>query len=601
MSILHKIAALINEDARREIPAVIFLGLGASVFEMVGLGILPVFVRLIADPDTLMGVSYIQPVVDLFGLKSSTHFILAACSLLVAFFVIKTFYMIMVYHVQARFMRKVMVGVGDRMFDTYLFAPYTFHLHSNSGDIIRNVTHSPQYFAVSVVLSILKVFLHGVVALGIVILLIVLHPKISLLALIVPAMVAWIFMSLIKKSTIRHGQNLQQALGYITSLTSHALGSIRETHVRGCHEFLQQHFRNQMSRLGAAHEFQKFAPVIAKPVMELFGVVVLVAMIVFFVTNGDSIGKALPVIVLFLAGISRLIQNIFPITQSLTSIRTYSYLVELLGKDIETVEEESKVADDRKHSCITKKLDPIRLSEAIDIVGLSFCYPGSNQYALTDVSLKITHRSAVALVGSSGSGKTTLLDIILGLLTPKHGQVLIDGVDIQTNLRSWQDDIGYIPQTIYLMDESIRQNVAFGVPEEEIDDDRVWEVLHVAQLGEFVKLLPEKLEANVGERGIRISGGQRQRIGIARALYHAPDVLIMDEATSALDSITENAVIREISHFKECRTVIMVAHRLSTVRYCDNIFLLDQGKVVAQGTFEELLMNNQEFQKLANL
>jgi ATP-binding cassette subfamily C protein len=600
MHMLQKIIALVDKETKSEMPVVLLLGLGASILEMIGLGILPVFVQLLADPDALIGLSYVRPLVDVFGLRSPSQLILAACLLLVMFFVLKTLYMTLVYRVQARFMRRVMVGVGNRMFDTYLYAPYTFHLHAKSGDIIRNVTHSPQYFAVSVVLSILKVFLHGIVTFGIVLLLLILHPEITLLALIVPAIVAWVFMSLIKKSTLHHGRSLQQALSYITSLTNHALGSIRETHVRGCHDFLRQHFHAQMDRLGAAHEFQKFAPVMAKPVMELFGVAVLVAMIVYFVLNGEPLGQALPVIVLFLAAISRLIQNIFPITQSLTSIRTYSYLVDALGSDIQKVDAEKEGIERPALDSGSKRSEPVRLAKAIEIRNLSFCYPGSDQDALRDISLVINHRTAVAFVGESGSGKTTLVDVILGLLTPQYGNVLVDGVDIQSNLHSWQRDIGYIPQTIYLLDESIRQNVAFGVASEAIDDKRVWEVLRVAQIDTFVRNLPEGLNTNVGERGVRISGGQRQRIGIARALYHSPDVLVMDEATSALDSVTENAVIQEISHFKERRTVIMVAHRLSTVKYCDTIFVLENGKVLIQGTYEELLANSRDFQRLAN-
>ncbi|HFE39143.1 MAG TPA: ABC transporter ATP-binding protein, partial [Gammaproteobacteria bacterium] len=555
MGMLSRIMALLENDAKRAMPAVFLYGLGASVFEMVGLGMLPVFVQLLADPNAAMSVPYVKPVVEFVQLGEGSALIYFGCAVLVGFFFLKTLYMIRVYHVQARFTRDVMVGIGNRMFDNYLYAPYTFHLHVKSGDIIRNVTHAPQYFAASIVLSLLKVFLHGVITLGILLLLLVVHPQTTLVALIVPAAAAWGFMVIIKRSTLRHGRALQEALGVLTSLTNQALGSIKETHVSGCYDYLRRHFKHQMERIGAAHQFQKFAPMVAKPVMEMFGVLVLVILILIVVLRGESLSEALPVIVLFLAAIARLIQNIFPVTQSLTSLRSYSYLIDLLENDIRAVEHERESLANRYiPASITGDLKdvyrrPIRLSNDIEIRQLSFRYPKSDRDAITNISLSIPHQSAVALVGASGSGKTTLLDLILGLLSPNCGEILVDGVNIHGDLRSWQKDIGYIPQTIYLMDESIRQNVAFGEPHEQIDDERVWEVLRVAQIDAFVKDLPEGLDTNVGERGVRISGGQRQRIGIARALYHNPDVLILDEATSALDTATERAVMKEIAGF----------------------------------------------------
>lgn len=604
MKSLRKILALLDDDARKKIPIVVLAGLMASMLEMVGLGILPFFVKLLADPDVVfIQLPSVKIIMGHIGLDNGRGLIYMACFGLVIFYVLKTLFMIGVFHIQAEFMRKVMVGIGKKMFDAYLFAPYKFHLHANSGEVIRNVTHAPQYFGASLVFSVVNVFLYGVIIVGIMLLVTIMYPQIALI-LFIPALIAWGFMAIIRKSTIRHGRVLQEAVASMTSLTNHALGSIKETHVRGCHEYLRNRYQEQMNKLGKAFQYQRFAPNIVKPVMELFGILIFIILILTYLVADRSLADALPVIVLFLAAVARLTQNVFPLTQSLTSIRTYRHLIDLLGNDIAEVGESQQIgnAGDIESDGVghTEKDKNTTLEGDIEIRNLGYRYPNTNEWAIRDVSINIAQHTAVALVGASGSGKTTLVDLMLGLILAEEGQILIGGKSIGTNLKVWQQDIGYIPQTIYLLDESIRRNVAFGLPEHRIDDRRVWEVLRIAQLEEYVKNIPGQLDSNVGERGIRISGGQKQRIGIARALYHKPGILIMDEATSALDSATESAIMQEISGFRNTCTVIMVAHRLSTVKDCDELFLLEKGSVIARGTFDELMAKSRDFRNLAN-
>ena len=230
---------------------------------------------------------------------------------------------------------------------------------------------------------------------------------------------------------------------------------------------------------------------------------------------------------------------------------------------------------------------PLSFKSTIRFEDLSFDYPGGRGAALHDVTLEIPRGAWVAFVGSSGAGKTTLANVLLGLLQPTSGRLLVDEVDIRANPRAWQDHLGYIPQDIYLIDDTIRRNVAFGIPDDEIDNDEIWRALESAQLASFVRGLDAKLDATVGERGIRISAGQRQRIGIARALYHDPDVLLLDEATSALDNETERLFAQAIESLAHKKTIIIIAHRLTTVRDCDVIYLMDRGRVIASGSFDE--------------
>ena len=247
----------------------------------------------------------------------------------------------------------------------------------------------------------------------------------------------------------------------------------------------------------------------------------------------------------------------------------------------------------------TKTTKTLSFNSTIELHNISFKYDLSNKLALENICLQIPRRSSIGIVGPSGSGKTTLIDIILGLLETTEGEVRIDGENIAQNLSSWQKQIGYIPQHIYLSDDTIRCNVAFGIAEEKINDDMVWDALRMAQLDDFVKKLPEELETRVGERGARLSGGQRQRIGIARALFHNPALLIMDEATASLDNETERAFIQAIEKLSDEKTMIVIAHRLSTVENCNKILLLKDGKLMALGTYDELLGSNSDFQKMA--
>ena len=233
--------------------------------------------------------------------------------------------------------------------------------------------------------------------------------------------------------------------------------------------------------------------------------------------------------------------------------------------------------------------------------GVGFYYENAKTPALEHVSLSILKNSLVGFIGPSGAGKTTAVDIILGLLEPSSGRVLVDGADIHSHLKSWQSTVGYIPQTIYLCDDTIRNNVAFGLDEKEISDEKVWHSLRLAQLDEFVRSLPQGIETTVGERGVRISGGQRQRIGIARAVYHDPQVIVMDEATAALDNETERLFMEALTGLSGQKTIIVIAHRLTTVQQCDKIFFLKDGKLVSEGKYLELSRDCQEFRKMAGV
>ena len=284
------------------------------------------------------------------------------------------------------------------------------------------------------------------------------------------------------------------------------------------------------------------------------------------------------------------------ITKSITKLRYSLVVVDPLYDDItELAEYRKRFLADRK------KKERLQIQRDIEVRNVHYSYPGSEEMALKGVTLTIPRGQSIAFTGPSGAGKTTMVDLLLGLLDPVRGEILVDGENIQEHLSAWQRNIGYIPQFIYLSDESLRSNIAFGIPEKEIDDEKVWKALRLAQLEDFVTRLPDGLDALIGERGVRLSGGQRQRIGIARALYHDPQVLVMDEATSALDNITEKQIIQAIEELKGDRTIITIAHRLTTVMKCDRIYFMTDGKIHSEGTYDELIEHNEQFRVLADV
>jgi ABC-type multidrug transport system fused ATPase/permease subunit len=268
--------------------------------------------------------------------------------------------------------------------------------------------------------------------------------------------------------------------------------------------------------------------------------------------------------------------------------------LDILVKDIASFDGEAQL--------LPKEATPLPFSKALVLKDIHFKYPNIDESVLKGLNLTIRPNTTVGFVGSTGSGKTTLVDIILGLLSPTQGKIFVDDVDItDKNISSWQANLGYVPQTIYLIDDTIARNIAFAVPDKDINMNRVAEAAKLAELDEFIQTLPQQFQTSVGERGVRLSGGQRQRIGIARALYHNPEVLILDEATSALDGITENVIMDAINNLSHKKTIMMIAHRLATVKECDVIYVMENGLFVDSGTYQELLENNEKFRKMANV
>jgi len=330
------------------------------------------------------------------------------------------------------------------------------------------------------------------------------------------------------------------------------------------------------------------------------GGLLLIVLIMVFI--GSDMAALIPTLALFGAAFLRLRATISQIVNGMTLVRYSIAAVDPIFDDLKLLQGVVSLPSAPDASGLApQETTALRLKHTIRLDGVTYAYPNTETPAICDIDLTIMKGTSVAFVGKTGSGKTTLVNVLLGLLKPQRGCITVDGKDIHSNLRGWQANIGYIPQTIFLLDDTIRCNIALGLRDEEIDEKKIWTTIRAAQLENFVRSLEDGVETVVGERGVRLSGGQRQRIGLARALYHNPEVLIMDEATSSLDNHTESLVMDALEDLKEERTFIMIAHRLSTVRNCDRLYFMKDGRIEAVGTYDELSLKHPDFRRMAEV
>jgi len=415
----------------------------------------------------------------------------------------------------------------------------------------------------------------------------------SLVVIVSLSIALSIFYLVIRRKLAILGEKYNFYNGQIIQQVNQGLGSIKETKILGREHFFDKIYSQNVKEISNIYHFQQVIGLLPRNYIETITITIILSIMIYLLSVGAEASSILVQVTIFAIAAIRLMPSLSRISAVFAVIKFYIPSLEEAYSDFIMCEKHTFSNVEAKDG------EKFSFNNLISIKGISFIYENAKSEALKNISLDIEKKNSVAFVGPSGSGKTTTVDILLGLLKPNTGGVYIDGCDIEEGLRAWQSHIGYIPQQIYILDDIIKRNVAFGVLDKDIDEDKVWNALRVAQLEDFVKSLPDGLNAKVGEHGARVSGGQRQRIGIARALYHDPEVLVMDEATAALDNETEKAFMESIDSLSGKKTIVLIAHRLSTVQNCDKIFYLSKGKLVASGTYPELMEKSPEFKKMA--
>ena len=561
--------------------AIVLLGLMliGMVLETLGIGLVIPALSLMTQSDLAVRYPGLVPLFRQLGNPTREQLIVAGMLTLVGVYAVKAAFLGYLGWRLMGFVHWIQADLSYRLFAGYLRQPYVFHMQRNSAQLIRNVVTETYLFAQTGIMNGLNLVAEALVLAGIFVLLLAIEPVGALVVVATVAIAGWSIIHLPRHRILRWGEARQLHEGLRLQHLQQGLGSAKDVKLLGREgEFLARYQSHNLD-MAALGRRQNTLQLLPRLMLELLTVCGLAVLVVILIRQGKPIEGLLPSLGLFAAAAFRFMPSVNRVIYALQSVRYALPVIDILHRELRLLESVPPA---------TRGM-PFAVQNDIRLDCVSFRYPGAVVNALSDVSISITPRTTVGFIGGSGAGKSTLVDILLGLLEPASGAVKVDGVDIRANMRGWQQQIGYVPQSIYLTDDTLRRNVAFGVASEGIDEAAVRRAIRAAQLERFVGELPDGLESMVGERGIRLSGGQRQLIGIARALYHDPQVLVLDEATSSLDNATEQDFMQAVRALQHDKTIVIVAHRLTTVENCDRLLRLENGRVVEEGETAAIL------------
>jgi ATP-binding cassette, subfamily B, bacterial PglK len=594
---VRKVFDLIEPSRRWRFAVVGGMMVVTAALQMGGVVSIMPFVGLVADPQIIHRNQWMARAYELSGASNTHQFLILVGFGTVLLLTVTNGITVLSRWITIRFVWNTHRRLSERLFAQYLSEPYEFYLNRHTADLQKNLLSDVQWVVDGILLPWGDVLAKGVTAASIVLLLILVDPMLALFSAgALSGAYAAIHLMIRKKQTElgirRHNANADKY-----RVTGEAFGGVKDVKVFECEHYFLSRFRESARRYAQATTANAIMGELPRHILETIAFGGVIVTIIYLLNTRESLTQVLPVLALYALAGYRLIPALQSVFGSLNVIRFYSPALASVHTDLFR-EPASRVHFISELGSRLAEIVPFQ--SEIRFQSVTFNYPNNAKAALTDVNLAIPFNRTVGLVGSTGSGKSTIIDLLLGLFVPKDGQILIDGIPLAPEtIRAWRRRIGYVSQAIFLTDTSIEQNIALGVPEDRIDRVQVARVARVAHLHEFVETLPLKYGTIVGERGVCLSGGERQRIAIARALYRNPDVLVMDEATSALDGTTEEAVMEAIGELAGWKTIVLVAHRLSTVKECDVIYMIESGAVAAKGTFTELADRNLAFRAMA--
>lgn len=574
MNLLKKINYIFDTRQKVKLVILIFLILIGSLLEMIGVSAVLPLVNLAMKPDVINRNGVLRLCGEWFHLESLNDFVIFFSLALGIVYIFKNFYLILYRNFQYKFTFDTNKVIALRLMNSYLQQDYLFHVAHNVAELQRNVTTDVSQFIGTVSTSI-SIVVEACTCLLLLILLIVTDPVTTILVVVILGIAILIFLKISKKLQYKYGMEVRTSGGELNKWLLQAFGGIKEIKVMNREHFFLENYGAAYQRSVVANRKYNLVTMLPKHVIETLIIWSILFTMCIRILQGTDFQEFITSLAVFAFAAMRMLPAFNRITEYISIIMFNKAGVDNVFKDLKEIENLEKKIALQRHD-----VDKLQLQKEIRIENLSFTYPNTTKKIFDNASLMIQKNQSIAFVGSSGAGKTTLADIIIGVLEPNEGRVFVDGIDVFTHLEAWHKSIGYIPQMIYLMDDTIRANVAFGIPEQEVDEDKIWKALERAEIAEFVKTLDQGIYTKIGDRGIRLSGGQRQRIGIARALYSEPEVLILDEATSALDNETEAAVMESVDSLHGKTTLIIIAHRLSTIQNCDKIYAVEEGKIV---------------------
>jgi len=564
-------SGLLTPAERRDSLTLLVLMILGMIVDTLGIGLVVPGIALLIENDIARAHPTLGQLLHALGNPTRTQLIVGGMLSLLVFYLLRTAFLAYLAWRQSGFAYGVQAQLSQRLLMNYLSQPYTFHLQRNSAQLIRNATREVEFFTLYCLINGLMIGTEGLVAIGVAALLLAIEPVGAIMVAVVMGLAAWVFSVSTRKRLGAWGAARQHHEGIRLQRIQEALGGAKEVVLLGREsEFLMRYRKHNMESAAVA---QRQATVMLLPRLwlELLAVLGLAVLVLTMVARGRDMSTLIPTLGLFAIAGFRFMPSINRVLTALQGFRYGQPTIDVLHEELS-----------RPQPVRGTVTGSMTFDREFRVDAVSYTYPGAAEPSLRNVSVAVAPGEAVGIMGPSGAGKSTLVDLCLGLLKPTEGQITADGTDIHEQLRSWQDRIGYVPQTVYLTDDSLRRNIAFGLRDEAIDDTAVWRAVRDAQLEEFVRGLPAGLDTMVGERGASLSGGQRHRVGIARALYHDPSVLVLDEATSALDTETERGVMRAVNALHGRKTVLIVAHRFTSVASCDRILRLEGGRIIGE-------------------
>lgn len=581
MKIYKKLIVLLDRQQKKKMVLLVFLMLVGAVLETLGVSMILPVMNVVLEDNAVEKHVYLQVICDIFRIDNTRDLLIFVMVALVFIFALKNLFLFVQQKIQLRFVYTNQFATSRRMMINFMKRPYEYYLNADTSVIQRSITSDVNNMY-GLILSLLQLVSEAIVFICLAVVSLVADVWMSITVCLLLVVVLLVVKCILKPIMKRAGEENQDYYSGLYKWIDQSVMGIKEIKIAN----KESYFINEYSKCGAGYvgAVQRYNLFNATPrlLIETVAIAGMALYMMIQLLRGTQVTDIMPQLTLLAMAAMRLIPCANRINNHLTSISYFEPF--FMGVSDNLQEEIRDESIDYNEETYRKKIDAEKLPIKKEIVlkDITYRYPNSDVKIFDHADMVIPIGNAVGIVGTSGAGKTTIVDIMLGLLQIETGSILADGAEVREHYASWLKNIGYIPQTIFMIDSTIRKNVAFGVPEEDIDDRKVWEALREAQLDEFVKGLPAGLDTSIGERGIRLSGGQRQRIGIARALFEDPEVLVLDEATSALDNETEAAIMDSINRLHGRKTLIIIAHRLQTIEKCDMVYRVENGKAVRE-------------------
>lgn len=571
--VFKKFYKLLNRRQKKRVIILFFMMLIGAGFEVIGVSMMLPLVTAVTNADIITENQFCAWICGLFGITNHVDFVILCIIILVIIFIVKAAYLTFEYSIQYRFVYNNRFMTQTRLLSAYLNRPYEYFLSAQSGEIVRIVQEDAKN-AFDMLTVILGFVTEAVVAVAVVITIFVINPFMTVFVALSLVLVILLVSKGLRPLLRREGETYQKTYAAANKWLLQSISGIKEVKVTQTENFFLDNFVKYGQKMVTAARLNSTLQTVPRNLIELVSVCSMMAVLGIMIVSGHPLDSLIPSLSAFVMAAVKLLPSANRMLASVTQMTFYEPALDNMLENLGVLSEKTTFADE--------EIKPLPLKKEIRLSGISYAYPGGERNIFDHADLAIPVGSSIGIVGASGAGKTTAVDILLGLLKPQAGQILIDGVDVSTNMQGWLSHIGYIPQMIFMLDDTIRENVMFGHTKDSHTDEAVWAALEEAQLADFVDTLPEGLDTAIGERGVRLSGGQRQRIGIARALFTNPDVLVFDEATSALDNDTEEAIMQSINALHGKKTMIIIAHRLSTIEGCDKVYRAENGKLVVE-------------------